>query len=286
MGMKTGFRGAARCVGAAVFLAAFAASAQFPSSQVLASTFQSSGSTFQSSGASSNASSAASGASNASSQASQSNQSTQSSADSTGAGVSTGVDRVASSWIIAGSAGLLTTAGAIVLTVYTLNAQRDARLRTETFRKSAPPALRPPVEATPLPPPGTPPPLLLAPPPATPTPPPLPEPERSSVSPPGAEPAFASMALARAWLLANRLQLQQDLALGAGPAIDELAGIAGIAPARRAHFGRVLARMRHRLLVAPGVSPAEASQALSAVGDAVLADPVLRPDAEALLASW
>lgn len=178
------------------------------------------------------------------------------------------------SWIVAGSAGLLlTTAGGIASTIFAVDDARKARLRAETLRQA------PASPATPPPPPpaqeGAPP---------TPSAPPPPPPSTSA--PPRAGPSFAAMLEARAWLLANRLQLMQDLALGAGPAIDELAALAGIAPARRAHFGRALQRLRSRLVVAPDVTPVAASQVMSEVGELILTDPLLRPDAELRLASW
>lgn len=66
-------------------------------------------------------------------------------------------------------------------------------------------------------------------------------------------PAPTFDAMARSWLLANRLQLKQDLALGAGPALDDLAGIARIPELHRAYFGRLL--QQHRAAFAFDESP-------------------------------
>lgn len=91
--------------------------------------------------------------------------------------------------------------------------------------------------------------------------------------------------LARAWLTANQLQLKQDLALGAGPAIDDLAGIAGIPAEHRVHFGRLLQRNRTQLVAPPELTPAQAAHCLSRVGALVMDDPLLRADGEAIIAS-
>ena len=89
---------------------------------------------------------------------------------------------------------------------------------------------------------------------------------------------------ARTWLMANELQLKQDLALGAGPAIDDLAGIAGITAARREHFGRVLQKHRALLLAPHELTPQDAAKVMSRVGELVMADPLLRVDGMAALA--
>lgn len=98
-------------------------------------------------------------------------------------------------------------------------------------------------------------------------------------------PTLDAMVLARAWLLANELQLKQDLALGAGPAIDDLAGIARIPPEHLAHFGRVLQRHRAQFVTSREMTPQQAAQVMSRVGDLVMADPIIKGDGEAALAS-
>jgi hypothetical protein len=137
-----------------------------------------------------------------------------------------------------------------------------------------------PLEPLPPPPPAPPPP----PPPAPDAPPPdfQPAPFPQSLRD-EAGPTLDAMVMARAWLLANELQLAQDLALGAGPAIDDLAGIAGIAPSRRSHFGRVLQRNRALLLFPHELTPQQAARVMSQVGALLMADPLLRLDGEAVL---
>ncbi|MDP1829012.1 MAG: hypothetical protein Q8L48_37465 [Archangium sp.] len=98
-------------------------------------------------------------------------------------------------------------------------------------------------------------------------------------------PSLDAMVLARAWLLANELQLKQDLALGAGPSIDELAGIARISPEHVAHFGRVLQRHRAQLATPREMTPERAATIMSKVGELVMADQLLREDGLAVLAA-
>lgn len=165
--------------------------------------------------------------------------------------------------IIVGAGLLAGVGGGITTTVYRKRDKANARAQP-------PPTVLPPPDDLPPP-----------------SPPPLPEP--TPVPPPPiskrAAPTLDAMVLARSWLLANEVQLKQDLALGAGPALDDLAGVAGIAPARRAHFGRVLQRHRDRLVVSHDVTPEQAAEVMSRVGDLVLADPILRADGEAVIAS-
>ena len=99
------------------------------------------------------------------------------------------------------------------------------------------------------------------------------------------EPTLDAMVLARAWLQANELQLKQDLALGAGPALEDLASIAGVPPRDRGHFGQLM--RRHRALFrAPHQTPQQAAQVMAKVGELVMADPQLQVHGELLLASW
>jgi hypothetical protein len=113
-------------------------------------------------------------------------------------------------------------------------------------------------------------------PPPEPAPAPKPKPKRTELIEEG--PTLDAMVMARSWLLANELQLAQDLALGAGPTIDDLAGITGIPGEHREHFGRVLQRNRRALAFSHDVTPQEAAQVMSRVGDLVVADPVLVAD--------
>ena len=186
--------------------------------------------------------------------------SVQSSLDSTNA--SSGSSGASSS-IVAGSALLLGAAGGIITTVYTVKNRREARLQREQLRQ-----------------------LQQAPPPPTPLQPTAPTPPAPHSRRLEEEPTLDAMVLARAWLMANRLQLAQDLALGAGPAVDDLAWISGITPAHRAHFGQVLQRHRERLLVGEDVTPKQAAEVMSRVGELVMGDPVLRVDGGAVLAAW
>lgn len=171
-----------------------------------------------------------------------------------------------STLVVSGSALVLAAFGALTTTIYEGHVQAKARVDAEAFRKKHPVQLPP--QSLPDEPPPTPLPLPEAP--AVPTPPPLP--------PPISERELDSLILSRAWLQANRLQLEQDLALGAGPAIDELAGLAGILPGHRAHFARVLQRHRRQLSTSSEVTLREAAEVMWNVGELVLTDPLLLPD--------
>lgn len=92
---------------------------------------------------------------------------------------------------------------------------------------------------------------------------------------------------AKAWLRANERQLRADLALGAGPALEDLAAAAEIRPANLGRFSAMLAEHREELL-APLEGDAEVSieatvQVMSRIGALTLADPVLRADADAFV---
>ena len=186
---------------------------------------------------------------------------------------------------MAGSALLLGVVGGIITTVYTASHRRAARAEKEQLRQlQQTPVPQPmPYKVVPIPlDPGGP----EQPPPHGPPPPSAPEFEPAPF--PGSArdelpPTIDAMVLARSWLMANELQLKQDLAIGAGPTIEDLAGIAGITPSRRAHFGRVLQRNRERLLTQHEVTPQQAARVMSRVGDLVMADPLLRIDGEAAL---
>ncbi len=169
--------------------------------------------------------------------------------------------------VVLGSVLLLGVAAGIITTVYS---NAVAQKRAEEFRKLHPTQVEPRSPAEPEP-------LNLPPPPSEPTSPPPPPQVK-------VEPPIDAMVMARSWLLANELQLKQDLALGAGPAIDDLAGIAAIAPAHRAHFGKLLQRNRAVLTSPRDVTPRQAAEMMARVGDLVMADPVLRADGELALA--
>lgn len=220
-------------------------------------------------------SSAASGASSQQSSAS-SNQSRNSSATvQSSANSSNATTDAPSSSIVTGSALLLAAAGGIITTVYTVKHRREARLQREQLRQlqqsPAPQPMPYKVEPIPLQP-------GLTPPPPTP-------PKSSGLL--DDEPTLDALVMARAWLLANELQLKQDLALGAGPTIEDLAGIAGIPPPHRRHFGRVLQQHRAELLAPHDMNEREAARVMARVGDLVMADPLLRADGgAALAATW
>jgi hypothetical protein len=104
---------------------------------------------------------------------------------------------------------------------------------------------------------------------------PAPEPEKLSDE---AKPA-------QAWLKANRRQLKQDLALGAGPALMDLASVAQIRPENLPRFCKLLSAHR-RELVAPlnaELSLEQAAQVMERIGELTVSDPVLKADADAWL---
>ena len=161
-------------------------------------------------------------------------------------------------------------------TVLTAKHRREAKLERERLKElqlqQQPQPMPYKVEPIPLTPPPPPPPMPPAEPPA-PAPKPKPKPKRTELIEEG--PTLDAMVMARSWLLANQLQLSQDLALGAGPTIDDLAGITGIAPEHRERFGRVLQKNRRALAFSHDVTPQEAAQVMARLGDLVVADPVL-----------
>jgi hypothetical protein len=167
--------------------------------------------------------------------------------------------------IVLGAGLLAGVGGGITTTMY----RRDERARRLA---QPPPAATPPppaMEPAPFPDPNAPPP--------PPPPPPLSKANE-------AKPTIEAMIEARWWLLANEVQLKQDLALGAGPALDDLAGLARIAPERRAHFGKMMQKNRVLFLLPRDATPEQAARMMSRVGELVLADPILRIDGEAVLA--
>ncbi len=91
---------------------------------------------------------------------------------------------------------------------------------------------------------------------------------------------------AQAWLRANQRQLRQDLALGAGPTLEDLAAAAEVPRAHYAHFARLLASHRDDLLSplkGSDVTLQAAVDVLSRIGAWALADAVLHEDAERAL---
>ena len=161
-------------------------------------------------------------------------------------------------------------------TVLTAKHRREAKLERERLKElqlqQQPQPMPYKVEPIPLTPPPPPPPMPPAEPPG-PAPKPKPKPKRTELIEEG--PTLDAMVMARSWLLANQLQLSQDLALGAGPTIDDLAGITGIAPEHRERFGRGLQKNRRALAFSHDVTPQEAAQVMARLGDLVVADPVL-----------
>lgn len=239
---------------------------------------QSSGNSAQSSQASQNSS----GGSQASSGSSQ--QSSQNSGGSSAASAQTTAQGAASSVTVAGSVLLVAVAGGIMTTVFTAAEQRRARLEKGQLQQ-----LQEPLPPGPVP---QPMPYKVEPIPLEPAPPAQPEGPGFTPKPFPKKterwneqgPSLDAMVMARSWLKANELQLAADLGLGLGPALDDLAYISGIAPAHRAHFGKVLQRERARLVVRKDLTPEGAASLMRVVGELVMADPVLRGDAVAMLA--
>lgn len=92
---------------------------------------------------------------------------------------------------------------------------------------------------------------------------------------------------AQAWLNANLKQLKQDLALGAGPTVRDLASAAQIRTENLGRFGRMLQANRAALLAptASGrVSLEQAADVMGRIGDLTRADEVLKEDAAAFVA--
>jgi hypothetical protein len=87
---------------------------------------------------------------------------------------------------------------------------------------------------------------------------------------------------AQAWLNANLKQLKQDLALGAGPTVKDLASAAEIHVEHLSRFGQMLQAHRAELLAPTGsghVSLQQAAQVMGRIGELTLADEVLKEDA-------
>jgi hypothetical protein len=102
--------------------------------------------------------------------------------------------------------------------------------------------------------------------------------------PPPVPPAPAAPAAAAQFLRASERQLRMDLAVGAGPAIDDLAALAEIRPRNLPRFGRLLREHRHELLTwtdARALTPAVAAQVLRRVGEIAAQDGALAEDGRA-----
>lgn len=93
--------------------------------------------------------------------------------------------------------------------------------------------------------------------------------------------------LALRYLRQNELQLRQDLALGAGPALDDLAWIAEIHPDNEREFARVLQQHREELLSAADARQLTRERAASCfvrIGELIARHPLLDRDRQAWLA--
>ncbi|HZA50681.1 MAG TPA: DUF3015 family protein [Myxococcaceae bacterium] len=96
-----------------------------------------------------------------------------------------------------------------------------------------------------------------------------------------ARPSPQTAEAAQAFLRANRFQLQEDLALGAGRSIDDLAALAGIRAPNIARFAQLLRKHRGELLAladARALTPERAASALRRIGEWADHDPVLAED--------
>jgi hypothetical protein len=106
-------------------------------------------------------------------------------------------------------------------------------------------------------------------------------------APPPAPKEVARAALL--YLRGHAHQLREDLALGAGPALEDLAAMAHI---RREHlgvFGQILRAHRHELLAilgTPHLTPELAQAWLRRVGELARTDPRLEEDREAFLSTY
>ena len=106
---------------------------------------------------------------------------------------------------------------------------------------------------------------------------------RSAKSSPGAAEA------AQAFLRANRFQLQEDLALGAGRSIDDLAALARIRAVNVPRFAQLLRSHRSELLAladARALTPERAALALRRIGELAAGDPVLAEDGRLALIAF
>ncbi|MBM7115992.1 hypothetical protein I3V78_20775 [Archangium primigenium] len=101
-------------------------------------------------------------------------------------------------------------------------------------------------------------------------------------------PPVAMGEVAQAYLRARNHQLREDLALGAGPSIEDLASLARIRRENLRLFGQVLRAHRGELLALAQpahLTPARALEWLERVGRLAGEEPRLQRDASAFLAA-
>jgi hypothetical protein len=94
---------------------------------------------------------------------------------------------------------------------------------------------------------------------------------------------------AQTYLRSRTHQLREDLALGAGPTIEELAAMARIRRENLGAFGRLLRTHRKELLALADVralTPGRAVEWMRRVGEIASADPRLEEDRRAFLAEY
>ena len=104
-----------------------------------------------------------------------------------------------------------------------------------------------------------------------------------------AKPSPRAAEAAQAFLRANRFQLQEDLALGAGRSIDDLAALARIRAANVPRFAQLLRSHRSELLAladARALTPGRAALALRRIGELAAGDPVLAEDGRLALIAF
>jgi hypothetical protein len=94
---------------------------------------------------------------------------------------------------------------------------------------------------------------------------------------------------AQLYLRSRTYQLREDLALGAGPSIDDLASLARIRRENVGRFGRLLRTHRRELLAladARLLTPERAEAWLRRVGELARTDPLLEEDRRAFIATY
>jgi hypothetical protein len=99
--------------------------------------------------------------------------------------------------------------------------------------------------------------------------------------------AAAAAQTAQLFLRANAHQLEQDLALGGGQSIEDLAAMAEIQPEHLTRFGRLLREHRAELLSLArpsALTPERAAEFMQQIGGLARADAALAADGEAFLA--
>jgi predicted component of type VI protein secretion system len=94
---------------------------------------------------------------------------------------------------------------------------------------------------------------------------------------------------AQTYLRSRAHQLREDLALGAGPTIEELASLARIRRENLGTFGRLLRAHRQELLAladARALTPQRAVEWLRLVGEIASSDPRIEEDRRAFMAAY